>query len=97
MGRDRAVVDDAPAPRGLGFHQPHRGLGAEKNPGDVHLQHPAPLAFIIIFNALTDFGALFAIGIPLLRRQGIDRAAWTSAAFALPAVLGWLTVFSQLS
>ena len=61
------------------------------------LQHPATLAFIIIFNALTDFGDLFAIGIPLLRRQGIDRAAWTSAAFALPAVLDWLTVFSQLS
>ncbi len=60
------------------------------------LQHPASLPFIIVFNALTDFGDLVAIGIPLARRQGIDRGAWTSAAFAFPAGAGWLTVFSQL-
>jgi len=60
------------------------------------LQHPASLGFIIVFNALTDFGDLVAIGIPLARRQGIDRAAWTSVGFALPAGVSWLTVFSQL-
>ena len=60
------------------------------------LQHPATLAFIIIFNALTDFGDLFAIAIPLARRQGIDRAAWTSAGFALPAGLAWLAVLSRV-
>jgi hypothetical protein len=60
------------------------------------LRHPETLAFLIIFNALTDFADLVAIVIPLARRQGIDRAAWTSAAFALPAGAGWLTVLSQL-
>lgn len=56
------------------------------------LAHPAVLSFVLLFNALTDFGDLLAISIPLARRQGIDRAAWTSAAFALPAGLAWLTV-----
>jgi hypothetical protein len=60
------------------------------------LRHPETLAFLIIFNALTDFADLVAIMIPLARRQGIDRAAWTSAAFALPAGAGWLTVLWQL-
>ena len=60
------------------------------------LKHPEVLGFILVFNALTDFGDLLAITIPLARRQGIDRAAWTSAAFALPAGAGWLAVFSQL-
>ena len=52
------------------------------------------LGFLLLFNALTYFGDLIAIGIPLLRRQGIDRGAWTSAAFALPAGLAWLVVLS---
>lgn len=60
------------------------------------LNHPEALAFLLVFNALTDFGDLFAISIPLARRQGIDRAALASAAFALPAGIGWLAVFSQL-
>ncbi len=58
------------------------------------LSHPATLAFILLFNALTDFGDLIAIGIPLVRRQGIDRGAWMSAGFALPAGLAWLLVLS---
>jgi uncharacterized protein YjeT (DUF2065 family) len=56
------------------------------------LHHPAALGFVLVFNALTDFGDLGAIVIPLVRRQGIDRAALASAAFALPAGIGWLTV-----
>ena len=56
------------------------------------LTHPAVLAFLLLFNAITDFGDLFAIGIPLVRRQGIDRGALTSAAFALPAGVAWLVV-----
>ena len=58
------------------------------------LAHPVALGFLLLFNALTDFGDLIAIGIPLLRREGIDRGAWTSAAFALPAGLAWLVVLS---
>jgi hypothetical protein len=60
------------------------------------LGHPEALGFILLFNALTDFGDLVAIAIPLVRRHGIDRAAIASAAFALPAGLAWLTAFSFL-
>ncbi|RYE92284.1 MAG: DUF4267 domain-containing protein, partial [Myxococcales bacterium] len=56
------------------------------------LRHPETLDFILLFNALTDLGDLVAIAIPLARRQGIDRAALSSAAFALPAGLAWLVV-----
>ncbi len=58
--------------------------------------HTAELPFLVLFNALTDFGDLLAISIPLVRRQGIDRAALGSAAFALPAGLAWLAVFWKL-
>ena len=58
------------------------------------LGHAETLRFILLFNSLTDFGDLFAIAIPLVRRQGIDRAAWSSAAFALPAGLAWLVVLA---
>ena len=59
------------------------------------LTHPASLLFILGFNGAMDFGDLIAISIPLLKRQGIDRAAWTSVGFALPAAIAWLTVLSQ--
>ena len=61
------------------------------------LGHVAVLPFILLFNALTDFGDLSAIAIPLVRRQGIDRTAWTSAAFALPAGIAWLTALGLSS
>ena len=60
------------------------------------LAHTEQLPFLLLFNALTDFGDLFAIAIPLVRRQGIDRAALGSAAFALPAGLAWLAVLWAL-
>ena len=58
------------------------------------LTHPAVLPFLLLFNALTDFGDLVAAAIPLVKRQGIDRGALMSAAFALPAGIGWLVVLS---
>jgi hypothetical protein len=57
------------------------------------LRHPEILGFVLLFNAAMDFCDLVSISIPLLRRQGIDRAAIGSAAFALPASLAWLTMF----
>lgn len=57
------------------------------------LANPAFLGFTLIFNALTDGGDLVAAGIPLARRQGIDRGALRSAAFAAPAGLAWLLVW----
>ena len=61
------------------------------------LQHPEDLPFVLLFNAFTDFGDLVAIGIPLAKRQGIDRAALGSAAFALPAGIAWLVVRALLA
>lgn len=60
------------------------------------LQHPETLRFIVLFNALTDFGDFGAILIPLLRRQGIDRAALAAAAFAVPAGFAWLVMYALL-
>jgi hypothetical protein len=61
------------------------------------LAHTAVLPFVLLFNAATDFGDLIAIGIPLVKRQGIDRAAWGSAAFAFPAGLAWVAVYLILA
>lgn len=58
---------------------------------------PTTLPFILLFQALTDFADAIAIAIPLVRRQGIDRAAWSSLAFALPAGLAWLAVFAVVA
>ena len=95
----------APASRLLGFPSAHdnptsRLMGRFFCVRDVglgalvfwSLAHPETLPFVLLFNALTDFGDLAAILIPIVRRQGIDRAAFASAAFALPAGIGWLTV-----
>jgi hypothetical protein len=58
------------------------------------LSHAAALGFVLLFNALTDLGDLGATLIPLAGRHGIDRGALTSAAFALTAGVGWLSVFA---
>jgi hypothetical protein len=54
------------------------------------VRHPEALPFIMLFQAAMDFGDLFAISIPLIKRQGIDRAALASALFATIGGLGWL-------
>ena len=59
------------------------------------LAHAPVLPFVLLFNACMDLGDLSAISIPLVKRQGIDRAAWSSAGFALPAAIAWLAVLSQ--
>jgi hypothetical protein len=60
------------------------------------LRHPETLPFVLLFNAAADFGDLFAIAIPLVKRQGIDRAAFVSSCFALPAGVAWIAVFAVL-
>lgn len=57
------------------------------------LANPATAPFIFLFNAFTDAGDLTAIAIPLVKRQGIDRAAAMSALFATFGGLGWLIVW----
>jgi hypothetical protein len=56
------------------------------------LRHPEAMPFLTFFNSCTDFGDLFAIAIPLVRRQGIDRTAFSSALFAFPAGVTWLVL-----
>lgn len=98
-------VAAAPSARLMGFPASHdnptaRLMGRWFGVRDVglgvlvfwSLRHPGTLDFILLFNALTDLGDLIAIAIPLLRRQGIDRGALSSAAFALPAGIAWLVV-----
>lgn len=57
------------------------------------LGNPAALPFVLLFNAFMDAGDLVSTGIPLARRQGIDRAAATSALLATVGGLGWLTMW----
>lgn len=44
----------------------------------------------LALNAAVDGGDLVTLAIPLIRRQGIDRAAVLSALFALPGPAAWL-------
>jgi hypothetical protein len=57
------------------------------------LRNPAALPFVLLFNALMDAGDLAATAVPLVRRQGIDRAALASAVLATVGGLGWLTMW----
>jgi Domain of unknown function (DUF4267) len=57
------------------------------------LRHPEAAPFIYLFNAFMDFGDLFAIAIPLIKRQGIDRAALLSAMFAATGGTLWIIVW----
>ena len=43
MGRNRAVVDDAPAARRLRFHDPKCLLDTQKHAGQVDVHHVAPV------------------------------------------------------
>lgn len=99
-------VAAGPASRALGFPESHdsattRLMGRMFGVRDAGLgvlafyalRHPETASFIFLFNAAMDGGDLFSIAIPLLRRDGIARAAWISAAFALVGGLAWLTVW----
>lgn len=57
------------------------------------LSHPEAAPFLFLFNAFMDFGDLVSIMIPLVKRQGIDRAALRSAAFAMTGGFAWLIVW----
>jgi Domain of unknown function (DUF4267) len=57
------------------------------------LRHPEALPFVMLLNAAMDAGDLASILVPLVKRQGIDRAALASAAFAVTGGLGWLLVW----
>ena len=54
------------------------------------VRHPDTAPFLFLFNAFMDFGDLLAIAIPLVRRDGIDRAAALSSLFALTGGVLWI-------
>ena len=95
-----------PAARMLGFPDKHdnataRLMGRFFGVRDVGLgvlafyavMHPEVAPFLFLFNAFMDAGDLFAIMIPLVKRQGIDRGAALSALFALFGGTAWLIVW----
>ncbi|HNN98381.1 MAG TPA: DUF4267 domain-containing protein [Pseudomonadota bacterium] len=57
------------------------------------LRHPETASFLFLFNAAMDGGDLVSMSIPLIRREGIDRAALTSAVFALIGGSSWIVVW----
>ncbi len=56
------------------------------------LGHQEALVFALLLNACMDAGDCVSLAIPLLERQGIDRAALLSGAAALGGGVAWLVV-----
>ncbi len=96
----------APAARLVGFPASHdtataRLMGRFFGVRDIGLgvlalwglSHPEVLPFILLFNAFMDAGDLVATGIPLVKRQGIDRGAALSAAMAIIGGSSWLLMW----
>ncbi len=57
------------------------------------IAHPSLAPAIFLFNAATDFCDLTSAAVPLVRRQGIDRGALATMAFAAPAMTAWLALW----
>ena len=57
------------------------------------IKHPEAAPFLFLFNALMDAGDLVATAIPLVKREGIDRAALASAMFAATGMFGWILMW----
>ena len=53
------------------------------------IAHPETAPFLFLFNAFMDAGDLLMFANALIRRRGIDKAAITSAAFALVGGVSW--------
>ena len=51
------------------------------------------LPFMALFQAAADAGDILSASIPLLRRQGIDRAATATIGFASVGFVAWLSVW----
>jgi len=54
------------------------------------IKHPEAAPFLFLFNAFMDLGDFASAAIPIVKRQGIDRAAMMSALFAAIGGTGWL-------
>lgn len=60
------------------------------------LDDPAVLPFTLVFNAAHDLADASMIAVPLVRRQGIDRTAGLSLAFALGGLSLWIIAWWRL-
>lgn len=58
------------------------------------LAHPETAGFLFLFNAAMDLCDLVATAIPVVQRQGIDRAALASALFAATGGALWLLAWA---
>ncbi len=66
------------------------GLGVLAFYATAHVES-AP--FLFLFNASMDAGDFASTVVPLAKRQGIDRAALSSALFAVMGGVAWLVVW----
>jgi hypothetical protein len=96
-------VAAGPAARMLGFPASHdtpttRLMGRLFGVRDIGLgvlafyavKHPETAPFLFLFNAFMDFGDLVSVAIPLVKRQGIDRAAALSGMLAFGGGMLWI-------
>jgi hypothetical protein len=102
-------VAAGPASRALGFPQNHDsptarlmarffgvrdvGLGVLAFYATAHVESAS---FLFLFNAGMDAGDFASTMVPLAKRQGIDRAAISSALFAITGGAAWLVVWGFL-
>lgn len=61
------------------------------------LQDGALLHFVLLFNAAHDLADALVIGVPLVHKQGIDRAAYFSLACALGGLMCWLITWGLMA
>jgi hypothetical protein len=57
------------------------------------LEHPAAGPFLYLFNACMDGGDVVSVLIPVVRGQGLNRAAALSGCLAMSAGAAWITVW----
>ena len=99
-------VAAGPASRLLGFPTKHdnptaRHMGRLFVVRDIGLgvlafyaiEHPETAAFLFLFNAFMDLGDLFAVSIPLAKRQGIDKGALLSGLAAFIGGTSWIIMW----
>lgn len=99
-------VAAGPSSRLLGFPRAHdtataRLMGRFFGVRDIGLgvlafyaaKHPEVAPAIFLFQAAMDAGDLVALAIPLVKREGIDRAALASAMFAATGMIGWIILY----
>lgn len=100
------IVAADPASRLLGFPVEHQNPSARLfgrlfGVRDIGLgllvlammSDPDDLRWALLFNAFHDMGDMAVIAIPLLKRQGIDKAASLSLGFAFGGFCSWVLVW----